>query len=708
MILERLVVKDIGPFRKLNYCFSKATSKVVFIKGLNHDKGFDSNGSGKSMLFDIITWVLYDETYRGVSKDKMLRIDRKDGIVKSGYAIFYFKLVSDGETYWVKRTRGTTNSVRYGTLTGTKRKHAKTSHRTADINKKIIELVGLDYDLFCSIAYLGAGQENFLSCTPGKRLNLFSSLMGSGLKETNDVVEDVKRRWTEYSNKAKELRSQMQVYTEEISAVDGRNLNKRKKIILSKIKKTEKAIKQLDIQISFFDRKRALDNEYRNLKISYDDWKETSKIVISKISKIKSEIVKLKRGRIVIDDKVVKLEETVKKRPSAVNRVRIRNDALKSLISTKNGLETIIEQLQSKVKHLNGVLSGGIDVCPYCFSDLGDDISVKRLKEEKKESLLKLEKAKKDLFVISKDISTAKALSRKANDIIVKIDKSIMELKTLKIKRQEKTSLIVISRMQIKEREEEKLRINRLEAEAKDGLKTLRAKRKKLAEKISLLDHGVDLLSEKRQVLFDLKSNFDIGLGEVLSTIKKVKRFSKLAKEKENELTEINRSIMIAQWCLFNIPKIKAMIIDSIKNEFENKTNEYLTEIFPDVMIEYDIIVGDAKREKFDIFIIEKSNGVKKIYEQESGGERKRVTLAVILALNWLASSLNNILLGFLFLDEIFGNVDVTGCKSVFDLLLAEKGNRDLYVATHMQDVERYGDVITVVKKNGESYVEVA
>ena len=47
---------------------------LVLIDGENHcNFGADSNGSGKSSIFEAILWVLYEETVRGFSKDEVIR-----------------------------------------------------------------------------------------------------------------------------------------------------------------------------------------------------------------------------------------------------------------------------------------------------------------------------------------------------------------------------------------------------------------------------------------------------------------------------------------------------------------------------------------------------------------------------------------------------------------------------------------------------------
>ena len=53
--------------------FDFTTPGHYFLYGKNLDvNGFKSNGTGKTLLFDAVTWCLYGKTIRGASHDEII------------------------------------------------------------------------------------------------------------------------------------------------------------------------------------------------------------------------------------------------------------------------------------------------------------------------------------------------------------------------------------------------------------------------------------------------------------------------------------------------------------------------------------------------------------------------------------------------------------------------------------------------------------
>ena len=77
MRIKRVSVNNFMSIEKIDIDLSKEGLNLVL--GKNSDsKQFDSNGSGKSSLFDAIVWCMYGEILRNVNVDKLVRNGEKE------------------------------------------------------------------------------------------------------------------------------------------------------------------------------------------------------------------------------------------------------------------------------------------------------------------------------------------------------------------------------------------------------------------------------------------------------------------------------------------------------------------------------------------------------------------------------------------------------------------------------------------------------
>ncbi len=91
-------------------------------------------------------------------------------------------------------------------------------------------------------------------------------------------------------------------------------------------------------------------------------------------------------------------------------------------------------------------------------------------------------------------------------------------------------------------------------------------------------------------------------------------------------------------------------------------------------------------------------------YKSLSGGEKTRVDLISMLALNQIASrqfGIQNGLLGILILDEVFSSLDEAGCDLVYDIL-SEFQADSVFVITHDASLKSMFDRTMIVTKKGD------
>ena len=109
------------------------------------------------------------------------------------------------------------------------------------------------------------------------------------------------------------------------------------------------------------------------------------------------------------------------------------------------------------------------------------------------------------------------------------------------------------------------------------------------------------------------------------------------------------------------------------------------------------------KREKFTIEVVNTDGG--DTYIANSSGEKRRIDIAVNLALQDLIAARSSKKLNIAFFDEVFDTLDATGVEKVVDLLQdMAKEKSSLFVITHNNDLKSlFTNSIKIVKQNGYS-----
>lgn len=143
-------------------------------------------------------------------------------------------------------------------------------------------------------------------------------------------------------------------------------------------------------------------------------------------------------------------------------------------------------------------------------------------------------------------------------------------------------------------------------------------------------------------------------------------------------------------------------IIRNILDYFNLKSNEYVS-----------ILTNNQFSLKFNDELSETiiNNGIPTKYISLSGGEKRKVNLSIMLALQDLSSKISRTDCNLLFFDEVCDNLDDPGILAVNNLLLtlnSHNPEKKVLVITHnslLQDLMGDSQSITVVKKKGISKI---
>lgn len=155
---------------------------------------------------------------------------------------------------------------------------------------------------------------------------------------------------------------------------------------------------------------------------------------------------------------------------------------------------------------------------------------------------------------------------------------------------------------------------------------------------------------------------------------------------------------------------VKSHLIDQAVPFLNEKINHYLgtltgSTITAIISTQKELTTGD-KSDKIDLVVDNKAGAGS--YGALSAGEKRRVDIAISLALQDLVMGKSDLQINTLYYDEVFENLDEVGCENTIELL---KDRTDLassiYVITHNEKLKSlFNNVITVIKEDGFSRVE--
>lgn len=138
-------------------------------------------------------------------------------------------------------------------------------------------------------------------------------------------------------------------------------------------------------------------------------------------------------------------------------------------------------------------------------------------------------------------------------------------------------------------------------------------------------------------------------------------------------------------------------VIRTVREYLNEKCNYYLGYL---TQGQISLTFNDELVEEIEV------GGEKRHYISLSGGEKRKVNLAVMLALQSILSVSNGTESNVLFFDEVAENLDEHGIKGLTDLLYELRKEKTVFVITHNPHLASYMEShkkITIVKKNGVS-----
>ena len=626
---------------------------LVIVEGRNKSNpAFDSNGSGKSSLLDAFLWCIWGQTLRGLKADEVVnRIIGKDCSVELSFE-------ENGNLWRIQRTR---KYKKLGNCVMLFNASGKEWNENEKVQEKIDALMGSDYKSFINSHIFSRTQvKSFSECTDSEKKGLLEKLYDL---EKYSVLNQLAKKRVDALQKEEEAVEREMATLEVMKEREYRDLegllNKEKQHVIDLQKKIDQVEAVLDSRDS---KGKKLESELLQLK---EHLCLVEKGLASFLDE-KTEGTTLEQEKLFLRDLRVKRDAIVKEQGTYTAEYK----------SLSNEMDALLREMQ-RIGDLCGT-------CPTCKQDIGDT---------HKDSCL-------NIYLQDYDEKEAKSLGIKSA-----IDKISGELSVVEsgIKDHEKN---------IKTKEDVDATWQRKFNEAQRGLFSAQ---KNVSSKET--DYAVFLSEEDT-----LKKT----LGGLRAQAMEPSPFGHLILEKNEELNKISTSI-INKACLrinlrdssdyyrfwekaYSRSGIPSYLLDGALPLLNKYVSHYSNLLSGGTLqIEFDNQSETKKgevREKFEVRTVNTYGAGS--YEGNSSGERQRVDLCVLFAIQKAAMSRSKSKFNVIFMDEIFDTMDASGIEQAIALLQEEAQTfPSIFVITHNNELGAYFENrLTVIKDtNGLSTI---
>lgn len=667
-----LQINNFMRFREQSLDFQNL-SGLTLIEGENlDDPSATSNGAGKSTILEAVKWCMYGTTARGLSADEVVNSTvGKDCSVEMILALdgatlcrlrryrkhsqhknqFFFEMAGENEEW--EDLRGKSDG---------------------ETQEKMVKLLGIDEQTFDNTVFFGHGfTKSFAALSDKEQKAVLERLLGveyfnvlldaarARSKEWEEMLRSAEIRTSYLKNRLTEEQSSAASLAQEAERFEEEQRRKLE-LIESSLEEAEDFVKTVR------------------------DTKEEDK----KIKELERRIQEVSKSDDPEIESLGKIKERMEYGHSQLLKTEKKHKALlEKLASLNRELEKNTTIIQMREKELAGF--GQKNVCPTCYQEIPqDNQSVARKMAELETSMLEAQQKnngaldflaplQQDISEAEEDLKKFTRVAQKARDKLLARSEESDKLRALEA---EKHSLV---------RDRDKIQgslgvrnaeISRLK-EQREALKSVTNPVK------AALQRANEKMQELKTELVELGSasaSYFVGL--------KVSKFWEVAFSDKGAPVQ---------------PPIKSYLFDSIVPVLDELARQY-SEILTSGSIEVQFntvtaLKSGELRDKFSVSVLNKHGAVD--YRGDSGGERRKVDLAVMFALHSLARIRSGSVINILCLDEILDSLDAEGCERVM-ILLREMSKEIpiIFVITHNESLKTlFSSKITVRKKNGVSEI---
>lgn len=703
---------------------------ITAILSMNHDKNNDTNGGGKSALFNAIAFALFGNTIKDLKKDEIVnRIAGEDCLVE-----LEFTVDDNGkkDKYCISRGIAPSFCKLY------KNDEDITLSGIPATNDYIANLIGTSENMFQNTVMMSADdQVPFMRQRKNEKREFIEGVFS--LEFIKDMAKIVKSEADDISKKLFTKTGEHLGWEKNIENIK-LNIETFTNSKEQAVKNHESHIKEIEKQIAFLEGqtpefpsddvrkdilRRVADNKERSDKAESerDSFKKRYAEVKAAISSTETMRKNHEKENIENQKKIDEIEAVCQKRFGVGADYVLKLEQDNTYGFNIDGFEKSTKDKQERKYELQHKMALAIDkyrrleslgekVCPTCGRPYdGNDITARN--EE------------------INDLKKAEELCRgEIESLSIDIKRNDDAVRSLKSKQREAKSLS-LEITAIKSRKIHDL------SEYDEKLKELNDELSKLKDRIPVLAAEKDALAKEAEDLSDemnnfltIKANYEIheknlkfykkGLEEAKEDARRTaERADESIQSLKNQLSKAEENIrnleketddLERQTRVYGLVKevlsdsgFRAFMIKRYVNILNKCINKYLDELGSPIIIKFD--------EYFDDTMIDTLTGKECSYASLSGGEKRRLDLATVLGLVDMREMQGVVKFDHLFFDEIFDSALSSGaCGKLMSMLVdrEKKMGESSMLITHkqeMQNDDNVSHVLTVEKIGGVSSI---
>ena len=669
MKLKSLKLKNFLSFETLEHTFRDSP---VLIQGRNLTEidSKETNGAGKSTMEAAISYALMATPLRKQVLDRdLIRWGEQEAEITLE---IYCPVRQQTLTIYRKLSvKGSAKLELYLTPDGNKIGSAVSFSTVNDGNRYILDWIGISAEDLKSFYILNKeNYRSFLSSSNTDKLALINRFIkADGLDNADEVIKRRKQPLEEARRKAEGdvlgIQGEIRAYEGQLAQERERNLEQ----------EHQSRIEAIESQID--DTIRQYDSCEATLKVDYEKYKAA----LGLYNDVKEKVEEAQR---VWDSRTV--TDFSKQKEELNDGLNDLNVDIATKTRSRAELEQKIKQASMAVSQLDIVLAGVVS-CPQCGHRFNPkaNMTVEDAQAEKKRKETEIGNLNVQVQSVQADIDGSvedvKLIEEELNKVRKNEDDErgrlqVLENALLNAKRDLTNASINLSRL------------NSIVQRDKDNLKVL-SQRAEEQQK-----HLEEVQNEQ------IDSRVADYEASITLANKGLEKAQKVLDEAQARVVEME------QWGQ-RFKDFKMSLACEQLKVIQDSANLFLERQKSELRVSVDGFKKNAKgqvKSEITVLVIN-GEGEYKSFWSYSGGERTRIEMALIQAFQEMINSTNLYGgLNFLMVDEVLEGTDPLGLALLFDAL--QDVGYPVYVISHIMNIRADIPTLTVVKENGNSYIE--
>ena len=405
--------------------------------------------------------------------------------------------------------------------------------------------------------------------------------------------------------------------------------------------------------------------------------------------------------------KDVSAEHTTAKNSRDTFELQLKSEeqSLSQFIEKDNGFEAARDEFIATLEEQNAESTKKVEALKLTILDVPDDAAlrtelstittkIKGIDDVLRGTQSKCDGLSRDITSLEREIRTLESIGDVCSKCNRDLDKA--EVDARKVEISNKKTSVAGFRQSIAEINKKLPLVNATKSKLDDNRENIRNKIASIqgiqSKNSAVESHIVSL----KKTIKDTNAKIESKRIEVSSFSELIEKFKAKIADLREKLEKSRNDCSVLESCKFVLSEegVKSVIIKELKLFINTRLNEYLRKLDTPVICKFDEYFEETLTNKF---------GVPKSYNALSGGERKRLDLAVLFTLQDMLNYRSGVDVQLAFYDEILDtSIDEYGRKKVLELLKEKSTDSAIYVISHRSKMSELIDKEIVLEKHND------